>query len=235
MKSSTTLTASRSTPTPIPRSSASARRPPVLQRGARLLRREPVRGRRAGNRRPNVHSGGGGIIEFIKADIPHPAGILIFEDPPIHDIHRQFLSRIFTPRRSPARSDRSGSTLPVPRPARRQRKLDFVDRPGAMPMKTISMLLGIPEEDQEAIREHGEGQWPEAGKPMRHDRTNSTLGDVFADYIDWRVEQPVRRPHDRTDQHRVRGRDRNHPDAHPRRVLTYSTSSPAPATRPPTG
>src|SRR5262245_34794102 len=42
-------------------------------------------------------SGKGAIIELIKADITFPPGVLIFEDPPIHTIHRSLLSRLFTP------------------------------------------------------------------------------------------------------------------------------------------
>ena len=41
----------------------------------------------------------GAILELIKANIPIPPGVLIFEDPPIHDIHRKLLSRMFTPRK----------------------------------------------------------------------------------------------------------------------------------------
>src|ERR1700735_2741334 len=44
-------------------------------------------------------SGKGGIIELIKADIEMPPGVIIFEDPPTHTIHRRLLSRAFTPRR----------------------------------------------------------------------------------------------------------------------------------------
>ena len=44
-------------------------------------------------------SGKGGIIELIRANIEMPPGILIFEDPPTHTIHRRLLSRAFTPRR----------------------------------------------------------------------------------------------------------------------------------------
>ena len=43
-------------------------------------------------------SGRGGILEMIKAGIEMPPGILIFEDPPTHTIHRGLLSRVFTPR-----------------------------------------------------------------------------------------------------------------------------------------
>ena len=41
----------------------------------------------------------GAILELIKANIEIPSGVLIFEDPPIHDIHRKLLSRMFTPRK----------------------------------------------------------------------------------------------------------------------------------------
>ena len=41
----------------------------------------------------------GAILELIKANLEIPSGMLIFEDPPIHDVHRKLLSRMFTPRR----------------------------------------------------------------------------------------------------------------------------------------
>ena len=44
----------------------------------------------------------GAILELIKADIEMPPGVLIFEDPPIHTMHRGLLSRVFTPRRMAA-------------------------------------------------------------------------------------------------------------------------------------
>ena len=44
-------------------------------------------------------SGRGGILEIIKANIEMPPGTLIFEDPPVHTVHRSLLSRVFTPRR----------------------------------------------------------------------------------------------------------------------------------------
>ena len=39
---------------------------------------------------------------MIKADIEMPPGMLIFEDPPLHTVHRSLLSRVFTPRRMAA-------------------------------------------------------------------------------------------------------------------------------------
>lgn len=38
-------------------------------------------------------SGRGGVLEFIKSNIPVPKGVFIFEDPPLHGIHRGALTR----------------------------------------------------------------------------------------------------------------------------------------------
>ena len=111
------------------------------------------------------------ILELIKANLDIPPGLLIFEDPPIHDIHRKLLSRMFTPRKIAALEPTDPRVLrAIARSAGRDRaRFDFVADLGAqMPMKVISMLLGIPEDDQEFIRDHGNAQMrTEAGKPMR--------------------------------------------------------------------
>ena len=44
-------------------------------------------------------SGRGSTLEIIKANITLPPGIILMEDPPIHDLHRGLLSRVFTPRK----------------------------------------------------------------------------------------------------------------------------------------
>jgi len=57
-------------------------------------------------------------------------------------------------------------------------------------MRVIGMLLGIPEQDQEAIRDEVDANLrTEAGKPMRNSGA-LTAGDMFGDYIDWRAEHP---------------------------------------------
>src|SRR6188472_3608359 len=43
-------------------------------------------------------SGKGTILELIKSGIEFPPGLVLFEDPPLHDVHRGMLSRVFTPR-----------------------------------------------------------------------------------------------------------------------------------------
>jgi cytochrome P450 len=59
-----------------------------------------------------------------------------------------------------------------------------------MPMRVIGMLLGIPEQDQEAIRDHVDANLrTEPGKPS-HSTAAFDAGALFADYIDWREKNP---------------------------------------------
>jgi cytochrome P450 len=136
----------------------------------------------------------GAIIELIKANIDIPPGTVIFEDPPIHDIHRKLLARMFTPRKvnalEPVIRDFCAQSLD---PLLGADRFDFVADLGAqMPMKVISALLGIPEGDQEMIRDHANAQLrTEAGKPMKQAEGGAmVLGELFETYIDWRAEHP---------------------------------------------
>jgi cytochrome P450 len=134
----------------------------------------------------------GAIVELIKANIDIPPGTVIFEDPPIHDIHRKLLARMFTPRKvnalEPKIREYCARALD---PLIGGGKFDFVTDLGAiMPMQVISALLGIPEDDQVMIREHANATVrTEAGKPMEANSGFAT-GDLFETYIDWRVENP---------------------------------------------
>ncbi len=138
-------------------------------------------------------SGRGGILELIKANIEIPPGALIFEDPPVHTLHRRLLSRVFTPRRvaelEPKIRKFCARSLD---PLVGTGGFDFIADLGAqMPMRTIGMLLGIPEEDQESIRDQVDANLrTEAGQPMRSNANDVFSGEMFADYIDWRAEHP---------------------------------------------
>jgi cytochrome P450 len=133
----------------------------------------------------------GAILELIKANIEIPKGVVIFEDPPIHDIHRKLLSRMFTPRKIDALEGKirefcAQSLDPLIGSGR----FDFVADLGAqMPMKVISLLMGIPESDQEAVRDRANAQMrTEAGKPMKAAEDGLVSAEHFAAYID-RVAQ----------------------------------------------
>jgi cytochrome P450 len=137
-------------------------------------------------------SGRGGILELIKAGIEMPPGILIFEDPPTHTIHRRLLSRMFTPKRvadlEPKIREFCARSLD---PLVGTGGFDFIADLGAqMPMRTIGMLLGIPEDDQVAIRESVDRNLrTEAGEPMKV-ADGFVTGEMFEEYIDWRADNP---------------------------------------------
>ena len=136
----------------------------------------------------------GTVLEIIKSGMEIPRGSIIFEDPPDHDLHRGLLSRVFTPRKMQAiepkvREFCAQSLDPLVGTG----GFDFIRDLGAqMPMRTIGMLLGIPEQDQEAIRDRideglrlEEGTMPDFGAELA-----SGQSDGFAEYIDWRAEHP---------------------------------------------
>ncbi|MBV9412994.1 MAG: cytochrome P450 [Acidimicrobiia bacterium] len=135
------------------------------------------------------------IKEIIKNDIELPRGSIIFEDPPIHDLHRGILARAFTPRRmkelEPKVREFCARSLD---PLVGAGGFDFVRDIGApVPMRTIGMLLGIPEQDQEAIREQiDEGlRLTESGMPsLSAERMAEDQSGVFDDYINWRADHP---------------------------------------------
>jgi cytochrome P450 len=134
----------------------------------------------------------GSVLEFIKADIEIPSGVLIFEDPPFHTIHRGILSRLFTPKKVSALEPKIREFCRrALDPLVGAKRFDFVADLGAqLPMRTIGMLLGIPEPDQEEARDRANDSLrTEPGKPM--DATKEMgQGDLFADYIDWRLTHP---------------------------------------------
>jgi cytochrome P450 len=137
----------------------------------------------------------GVILEMIKADFEMPPGTLIHEEPPVHTIHRQLLSRVFTPRAMTA-------IEPMVRDfcIRRLDPLVGADRFDVVeelsrhvPMRVFGMLLGIPEADQEAVRDHVEASMrSEPGQPLTYD-DGGGLGDgaeFYADFLDYRYRHP---------------------------------------------
>lgn len=138
-------------------------------------------------------SGRGAILELIKAGIEMPSGVIIFEDPPVHTMHRGLLSRVFTPKKmnalEPKIRELCAASLD---PLVDTSGFDFVADLGAqMPIRVIGMLLGIPEEDQESIRDQVDANLrTEAGQPMTTSPNDVLSGDMFREYIDWRAQHP---------------------------------------------
>jgi cytochrome P450 len=136
----------------------------------------------------------GGVLEAIKAEFDAPRGVFIMEDPPLHTAHRGVLSRVFTPRRMNALEPRIRRyCAAVLDPLVGGDVFDFVVDLGAkMPMRVIGMLLGIPEEDQEAVRVRADERLRrEPGKPLSYRERQFTDDEFFGEYIDWRAEHPA--------------------------------------------
>jgi cytochrome P450 len=135
-------------------------------------------------------SGRGDVLEVIKSGIDIPPGTVIFEDPPVHTTHRRLLSGVFTPRKVTALEPKIREFCArCLDPLVGAGRFDFVADIGAqVPMRTISMLLGIPEQDQESFRDRVDSDLrTEAGQPME---ASINTGEMFAAYIDWRAEHP---------------------------------------------
>ena len=139
-------------------------------------------------------SGKGSVLELIRANLEMPPGIILFEDPPVHDVHRGLLSRVFTPKKmnaiEPKVREFCARTLD---PLIGSGGFDFIADLGAqMPMRTIGYLLGIPEGDQEAIRDRlDEGLRLDQGQAPDLDRVAAVPEDeMFGEYIDWRAVHP---------------------------------------------
>ncbi len=133
------------------------------------------------------------ILDLIKADIELPRGVILFEDPPEHTMHRGLMSRVFTPRRMAALEVQVRDfCVRCLDPLVGLDRFDLIAEFAAMvPMRVIGMLLGIPEHDQIAVRNKtDENLRTRPGQPMQINQDEVASGAMFADYIEWRAHNP---------------------------------------------
>jgi cytochrome P450 len=134
----------------------------------------------------------GVVLDLIRSEVDMPAGTLIHDEPPMHTIHRQLLSRVFTPRAI-------ASIEPEVRAFCAQRldelrgreSFDFVaEFAQFVPMRVFGMLLGIPEADQGRVLEHVEAGFEnDTGAPVEYG--DGFLHDGFYDeFVDYRLANP---------------------------------------------
>ena len=141
----------------------------------------------------------GDILEVIKAgDKNEFTKSMISEDPPVHTVHRQLLSRAFTPRAVKRIEDRVrvfAQKLLDERVG--SEGFDFVEDYGArIPGMVIAAMLGTPDSDLEYIRHLTDAQL-HLGPDQQFDRSSfdeaaNKLGEYF-------VEQALARRKDPTD------------------------------------
>jgi cytochrome P450 len=140
-------------------------------------------------------SGRGTTADILFNNIEVPPGILLFEDPPLHDLHRRLLSRVFTPRRMLAvESLVREFCIKELDPLIGSGGFDFIADLGAMmPMRTIGYLLGIPEERQADIRDRN-AAFIDVAKGREPGEVSQKIFEgtivMFAEFIEWRAEHP---------------------------------------------
>jgi cytochrome P450 len=136
----------------------------------------------------------GAVLEIVKSGMEIPRGLFVFEDPPLHDIHRNLLARAFTPRKINALEPMVREfTQKCLDPVVGTDRFDFVKDLGAvMPLRVVGMLFGIPEDHQHLVAEDGERHVRTERGGQMTDNSDGVLtdGQVFADFIDWRAENP---------------------------------------------
>jgi cytochrome P450 len=139
----------------------------------------------------------GTVLELIRNNAQIPPGTILFEDPPLHDAHRALLARLFTPRRiaeiEPQVRAFCTRTLD---PLVGGDRIDFIaDLGSQMPMRVIGMLLGIPEEDQEELRDGIDAGLSLEEGGARPAASRGGGGHLFptarfSEYIEWRRKHP---------------------------------------------
>ena len=133
------------------------------------------------------------ILDIIKADVVLPPGVIMFEDPPVHTAHRGLMSRVFTPRRMAELEDQVRRyCVGCLDPLVESDGFDIItELASTLPMRVIGMLLGIPEQDQVAVRNKTDANLRTVpGEPMAVRQENVASGVLFEEYIEWRSKHP---------------------------------------------
>lgn len=137
-------------------------------------------------------SGRGAILDFIRANVEMPPSMFIFQDPPVHTRYRRVLHGVFTPRRVAELEDKIRSYCAQSLDGVvGSGKFDFMADLGAqVPMRTIGMLLGIPEADQDTHRQNTDRVLRAVPGESLQVEEGFADGSDYAEYIEWRASHP---------------------------------------------
>jgi cytochrome P450 len=130
----------------------------------------------------------------ISGDVEIPKGLFICEDAPLHTVHRGLVSRVFTPKRVGAiEPEIRAFCAGVVDNLVGAKQFDWAKNIAAeVPMRVIGMLVGIPEADQAAMRDHFNEQLnAETIDPTKPPfEAMAQAEGLFGDYLDWTKEHP---------------------------------------------
>jgi cytochrome P450 len=135
----------------------------------------------------------GDLLDILRAGVELPKGVVMWEDPPLHTTHRGLISRVFTPKRMAQLEDQVRAyCIRCLDPLVGSDGFDIITELASMlPMRVIGMLLGIPEQDQVAVRNKTDRDLrTRPGQPMVIVESEMVTGEMFAEYIEWRSNHP---------------------------------------------
>jgi cytochrome P450 len=137
----------------------------------------------------------GGVFNILSAGIEIPPGLFIFEDPPLHTMHRSLVARLFTPKAVAAlepqiRNLCSEITESLVGLERFDFMRDFALR---LPVQVIGMLVGVPKADQMSLLETFQKNLHERSADPEAAQLEGILeaAQWFNDYLDWREKNPA--------------------------------------------
>src|SRR5437588_11809026 len=139
----------------------------------------------------------GTVLELMGSDLSR-TGQMIFLDPPEHTSLRQLVSRAFTPKRVAQLEDRVRELcVRMLDPLRGASEFDYLEDFGDhLPSLVISSLLGLPEEDQKAVRRIIDGIFHiEPGVGIVND-TSINAGYEVSKYVDAELHKRRTEPRD---------------------------------------
>lgn len=142
--------------------------------------------------RETFSSARGDILEIIKASMDIPDCFFIWRDPPQHTAYRNVVARVFTPKRM---NELEGMIrkycVRLLDPLVGAERIDFLTDFGAkLPGGVIGIMLGIPDEDRDKVRERVDSNLrTEDGQPMDVEQVNN-LTQGYDEYVDWRIKNP---------------------------------------------
>ena len=137
----------------------------------------------------------GSVLELMQ-DEPNTSPMMIWKDAPEHTQLRKLVSRAFSPRRINELEPRIRRICArYLDPKIGEKGFDYVGEFGALlPVMVISSLLGVPEEDQDDIREWTDALLHrdpgETGDTDAHENISQKLWGYFGQYIEERRKTP---------------------------------------------
>jgi cytochrome P450 len=137
----------------------------------------------------------GGVFNILSAGIEIPPGLFIFEDPPLHTMHRSLAARLFTPKAVAALEPQIRELCSeITDNLVGRERFDFMrDFALRLPVQVIGMLVGVPKADQMSLLETFQKNLHERSADPEAAQLEGILeaAQWFNDYLDWREKNPA--------------------------------------------